>query len=199
MRTTFKGISTLVLFVCFFICLQNCDFSMDRDGVNFVECVGELDLGTFYFLGTHDSKSIEYYENKDNYIESFGSIVSVTFEDDKTFIMDVKIACDSLSSVPACDSINFAAGYKEFRLEGSWNFEQHVKTHGSGSWRTNRMEGQCNLNITESTNDMLNGENLTSDTHIDCTPSTVNYWMNIDLPINDGDRLHAQISFEKLK
>ena len=113
MRATFKRISTLVLFVGFFICLQNCDFSIDKGDVDFIECAGKLDLGTFYFLGTHLPKSIEYYDNKDNYIESFGSVVSITFENDKTFAMNVKLKCDSLSSVPACDSINYAAGYKE--------------------------------------------------------------------------------------
>lgn len=172
---------------------------MPKADFTIVACAEELDLETFHFKGTHHPNSIEYNVSKNDYIESYGNIVSITFNDNKTFAMNVKLKCDSLSSVPACDSINFVTGIKEFSLEGSYDFEQHLETYGYGSWRANRMVGQCNLKVIESTNDMLNGETLTCETRIDCTPSTFNYWMNINIPIQDDDWLLIQISDERLK
>ena len=198
MRTTFNRISSIVLIVFFFICLENCNFSMDKGDINYVDCLGDFDLGVFHFTGTNHPTSIEYYENKHDYIVSYGNNVSVTFNDNKTFTLNVKFKCDTLSSVPICDSINFLTGFKELSFKGSWDFEQHSETYGYGSWRSNRVAGECNLNVTESTNDMLNGEKIVCDIHVDCSPDILNHWMDINIPIND-DRLQIQMTDEVMR
>jgi hypothetical protein len=173
--------------------------------VEFIDCVGDFNLDDFYFVGSHFTESIEYYDKFDNYTGSFGSNASINFEDDQTFTINVILKCDTLISIlPVCDSSNYESGYNELVLEGTYTFEQRIgiRNYSCGfikptTCQTNTIRGECNLNILDSEDSLFDENTVVCDIYVECGVVTTIYWLDINIPINGGDRLFMQILYEE--
>ena len=94
----------------------SCDISPFGNGTcdTLDDCVGDLDLNTFYFMGTHirerDIRYIQNYLNQANSFSIYESNAKIVFQQD-SFNLDINLKCDSVTSYfPLCDSIDYVQG-----------------------------------------------------------------------------------------
>ena len=204
MSITYKKLALLIL-ITFSSIFQQCNKEEDE----FFDCVGDLNIDEFYFMGTHDDLYPEYYDKYYNFYYGESNFAVASFKEDRTFSINIELECDSsFSMLPICDSIDYISGYhEELMWEGIWEFEQSITTFSYDcGWLTpktckqNRIQGKCYLNILNSSDGILDNEIITCDLNVECAGEySLIYWMDIDLPIYNGDRLSLQINFERNK
>ena len=178
----------------------------DNNEVEFIDCVGDLNLDEFYFVGSHFTESIHYFDKFDKDISSFGSNASIIFEADQTFTINVMLKCDTLANIPlVCDSSNSESGYKELKLEGTYNFEQRIEVRkyrcgfiDPSICQTNFIRGECTLNILDLADSLIGEKTVVCDIGVHCFGVYTVYRLDINLPINGGDRLFIQILYENV-
>lgn len=202
-RYTFKSLGPIALYLSIVMLFHCCD---SKNDVEFYNCVGDLPIDEFYFMGEHDNFHVEIYDKNYEYYSGETKHASLIFNEDKTFKVIIEFKCDSTENIyPLCDSLNLNLGLTdEMVWAGTWDFNQNIKTISSDcGWfslrcDTNEINGECNLNVLNSPFEKLNNEISPCDFYVTCWENIGRiYWMDIWLPLENEYQLFFQIGFEE--
>ena len=166
--------------------------SCNSDNDVFFDCVGNMNLETFYFMGLLNTEAT-YYLDGDNNSIGFGSS-TINFQEN-TFSLDIFLKCDSTTNpIPICDSVNYENGNIELNILGTWNFNQ--QSQYVIGFNKNHIIGTCLMNATQTSQSYI-GEIITGEILIGCPNEFIKeYQLHVFVSIDSNERVELNFLYE---